>query len=64
MFWVTQALKDLNEAKAESDLTKTQNSQVNNKQDNAINIIQFLCARMEIYAKKGQNVIYLFAVST
>ena len=39
MFWVTQALKDLNEAKAESDLTKTQNSYVNNKQGNAINII-------------------------
>ena len=30
MFWEAEVFKDLYEAKAESDLTKTQNSWVNN----------------------------------
>lgn len=62
MLWVTLALEDLHDAKAESDLTKTQYSQVNNEQDKLAGIEQkskFLCVRMKTYAKRGQNVIYV-----
>ena len=36
MLWEAQVLGDLYEAKAESNLTKTQNSQVNNEQEKLV----------------------------
>ena len=36
MLWEAEVLEDLYGAKTESDLTKTQNSQVNNEQKNLL----------------------------
>ena len=38
MLWETEVFEDLYREKAESDLTKTQNSQVNNEQKNLLQL--------------------------
>ena len=55
MLWEAEVLEDLYGAKTESDLTKTQNSQVNNEQKKLVateHINQLLFVRMTINDKR------------
>ena len=54
--WEAEVLEHLYGEKTESDLTKTHNSQVNNKRKKLVATVhanQFLCVRMKTNARKG-----------
>ena len=61
MEWETEVLEDLYGAKAESDLTKNQNSQVNNEQKNLLQLCiqNTSCVRIKTNAGRGKNNICL-----